>query len=105
MLRQTNRVWIIAAITMLVVASTMLGNAAAQKAAVPKPQDRLAMGESDVKQLLLLMEPDKQGKISKQEYMKFMEEVFERLDKGKTGELDVKKLTQSNVTASRFAGK
>jgi len=105
MLRQTNRVWIIMAITAIVATGGALGNAAAQKASVPKPQDKLALGEDEVKKLLLIMEPDKKGKISKQEYMKFMEAEFERLDKDKNGELDVKKLTQSSVTASRYVGK
>ena len=105
MLRQTNRVWIIVAIAAMVAMGGMLGNAAAQKASVPKPQDKLALGEDEVKKLLLIMEPDKKGKISKQEYMKFMEAEFERLDMDKNGELDVKKLTQSSVTANRFVGK
>ena len=105
MLRQTHRVWIIMAIIVMVATGSVLGNAAAQKASVPKPQDKLALGEDEVKKLLLLMEPDKKGKISKQEYMKFMEAEFERLDKDKNGELYVKKLTQSSVTATRFLGK
>jgi hypothetical protein len=105
MLKQTNRLWSIAAIAAMVAIGGMLGNAAAQKAAVPKPQDKLALGEDQVKKLLLIMEPDRKGKISKEEYMKFMEAEFARLDKDKNGELDVKKLTQSNMTASRFVGK
>jgi hypothetical protein len=104
--KQTTRLWIIGAITAMLASGTMLGgNAAAQKASVPKPQDNLALGEDEVKKLLLVMEPDKRGKISKQEYMKFMEAEFERLDKDKNGELDVKKLTQSSVTANRLVGK
>jgi hypothetical protein len=103
--KQKNRPWGVAVITAMVGMGGMLGSAAAQKASVPKPQDKLALGEDEVKKLLLIMEPDKTGKISKQEYMKFMEAEFARLDKDKNGELDVKKLTQSNVTASRFVGK
>jgi len=95
----------IVVIAVLVVAGTMLGNAAAQKASVPKPQNKLAIGEEGVKQLLPLMDTDKKGMVSKQEFMKFMEAEFERLDKNKKGELNVKELTQSNLTASRFAGK
>jgi hypothetical protein len=105
MLRQTNRLWIIVAIAAMVASGSMLGNAAAQKASVPKPQDKLALGEDEVKKLLLIIEPDEKGKISKQEYMKFMEAEFERLDKDKNGELDVKKLTQSSVAANRYVGK
>jgi Ca2+-binding EF-hand superfamily protein len=95
----------IVAITAMVATGGVLVTAAPQKASAPKPQDNLALGEDEVKKLLLIMEPDKKGKISKQEYMKFMEAEFERLDKDKNGELDVKKLTQSSVTANRYVGK
>jgi len=57
----------------------------------------LALGESDVKQLLLLMDTDKNGRVSKKEYMDFMEAEFDRLDKDKSGDLDVKELTQSSL--------
>jgi Ca2+-binding EF-hand superfamily protein len=70
MLRLTK---IILVIAVLVATCAMLGSAVAQKAAVPRPQDKLALGEDEVKQLLLLMDADKNGKISKQEFMKFME--------------------------------
>jgi 5S rRNA maturation endonuclease (ribonuclease M5) len=58
------------------------GTATAQNSA-PKSQHKLALGQDDVKQLLLLMDTDRNGKISKQEHMKFMEAEFERLDKDK----------------------
>lgn len=105
MLKQTNRIWIIMAIAAMVAAGRMLGNAAPQKASAPKPQDKLALGEDEVKKLLFIMAPDTSGKISKTEYMKFMEAEFERLDKDKSGELDAKKLAPSTLTASRFVGK
>jgi len=105
MLRRTNRLLIVATITVLLAALSMLGNAAAQKDSVPKPQDKLALGENDVKHLLPLMEADRHGKVSRQEYMKFMAAEFDRLDKVKSGELDVKVLTQSNLSVSRFVGK
>ena len=104
-MKRPNKAWIIALITVLVVAGTLLVNAAAQKAAVPKPQDKLAIGENEVKQLLLLMETDKKGMVSKQEFLNFMQAEFDRLDKDKTGLLNVKALTQSNMSASRFVGK
>jgi hypothetical protein len=105
MLMRKNRLWIVVAIAILVVMGTMLGTAAAQKASVPKPQNKLAMGEDGVKQLLPLMNTDSKGMVSKQEFMKFMEAEFERLDKSKNGELNVKELTQTSLTASRYAGK
>jgi hypothetical protein len=100
-----NRVRFIVAITVVVAAATFLGTAAAQKVSVPRPQDRLAMGEEHVKQLLLIMETDSNGMISRQEYMEFMEAEFQRLDKNKQGRLDARQLNQSTLSAGRFAGK
>jgi EF hand len=75
----------------------------AQKSAVPKQQNPLALGEDEVKRLLLLMDAHKTGKITKQEWMQFMEAEFDRLDKNKSGELDPKELAQSRLRASPFA--
>jgi len=102
MVRHTNIVLVIVVMAVLVATWAMLGTAVAQRAATPKPQDKLALGEAEVKQLLLLMDTDKNGKISKQEWMKFMEAEFDRLDKSKNGELDVKELTQSKLRVSHF---
>jgi hypothetical protein len=105
MLRRTN---IVLAIAMLVQTWAIPGSAPAQKQAVPKPavlqpQDKLSLGQKEVTQLLLLMDTDKNGRVSKQEFMKFMEAEFDRLDKNKTGDLDVGELTQSKLRASQIA--
>jgi hypothetical protein len=65
------------------------------KANVPKPQNTLVLGESEVKELLLLMEPDKNGKITKQAWMKFVGQEFDKLDKDNKGELDAQELRRS----------
>jgi hypothetical protein len=105
MLRRSKKTWALV-VTLLMLASLgLFGTAAAQKASVPRPQDKLAMGEDQVRQLLALMDADKNGKVSKEKYLRFMEAEFERLDNEKKGELDVKELTKSTATASRFAGK
>lgn len=106
--RRMGAVSVVAVAIVLVATGTILGTPfAMQKASVPKPQDRVALGEAEVKQLLLLMDTDKNGKISKQEYMAFMEAEFNRLDKDKSGELDAKELSQSRLTASHpsYVGK
>jgi Ca2+-binding EF-hand superfamily protein len=100
MLTRTSIVWANITIAVLVASLVMLGTAAGQRQAVPKLQDKLVLGENEVKQLLLLMDTDQSGKISKQEWMKFMEAEFDRLDKDKKGQLDVKELTQSKLRAS-----
>jgi hypothetical protein len=79
--------------------------AAAQKVdrSVPRQQQTLAIGEDDVKQLLLLMDTDKNGKISKKEFMEYMSAEFDRLDRDKNGELDPKELAYSSIRPSRPA--
>ena len=100
MLKQRNMVFAVLVVATLFAIGATPGSAFAQKAAVPKPQDTLALGEEQAKQLLLLMDGDKKGKISKQEWMRFMEAEFDRLDKNKTGQLDVKELTESQLRVS-----
>lgn len=73
----------------------------AQKASVPKQPTKDSMAQQNVKELLLLMDTDKNGKISKQEWMKFMEAEFDALDKDKKGELDQKELLQSTMSVKR----
>lgn len=103
MLKQRNILLVVLLVAALFAIGAVVGTSFAQKAAVPKPQDKLALGEDEVKQLLLLVDTDKTGKITKQEWMKFMEAEFDRLDKNKSGELDTKELAQSKLRVSPFA--
>lgn len=72
---------------------TALGAGISQKT-VSKPPDKLTIGIENIKQLLLLLDA-KDGRISKQEWMKFMEAEFDKLDTEKKGELDQMRLRQS----------
>lgn len=105
MLRQAGKPLALVLSSAFLLTVGLLGALGAQKASVPRPQDKLALGEAEVKQLLLLMDCDQDGRVSKEHYMRFMEAEFNRLDKAKTGALDVRELTKSTETASRFAGK
>ena len=95
MSKRENLLFVIVVLMFALVAA-----AAGQRASTPKAQDKKALGEGEVKELLLLMDTDKNGKISKAEYMKFMEAEFDRLDKDKSGELDPKELTESQFRVS-----
>lgn len=75
--------------------------AAADKGGTPRPPDKQILAQDEVTQLLLLMDANKDGNISKQEWMKFMEAEFDRLDKNKNGVLNVKELAASRVRATR----
>jgi hypothetical protein len=103
MLKRTNVTLLVGFIAVLLAIWTMHETAIAQKAAVPKPQDNVTLGEDEVKQLLILMDADNDNKVSRQEFVQFMDAEFDRLDKKKNGVLDVKELAQSRLRASHFA--
>jgi hypothetical protein len=103
MLKRTNIVWVIVVVAVIIATWAITGTMVGQTtASVPKVQDKLALGRAEVTQLLLLMDTDRNGKISKQEYMKFMEDEFDRLDRDKSGELDVAELAHSDFRVSHF---
>jgi sulfatase maturation enzyme AslB (radical SAM superfamily) len=83
----------------MMIAAIVVGLATARSlapTAVAAP--RADAGIKQTMQLLVLMETDTGGKVSKAEFMKFMEAEFDKLDKNKDGELDVKELTQSQYS-------
>ena len=88
-------------VVLMSVALALTSAAFAQKASVPKQQEQAALTGPHVKELMLLMDTNENGKISKQEWMKFMEAEFDRLDKDKSGELSAQELLQSRVSVSQ----
>lgn len=104
MSKRKNIVLFVLSVAALLALQTSRGKSFAQDtASVPKPQDNLAIGENDAEQLMLLIGPNKHGKITKQAWMKFMAAEFDRLDKDKSGSLDVKELAESRLHVSPFA--
>jgi len=101
MVRKGNSRKAMVALAALLVGGTVAGTAVAQKENVPKAQNKVAIGEDEVRQLLLLMDTDKNGKISRQEFMNFMQAEFDRLDTDRNGELDQKELTKSQIRVAR----
>ncbi len=87
---------------LMALAAVMSGESRAQTTtASPKSPNTGAMAEANVKQLLLLMDTDKNGKISKKEWMDFMSKEFDRLDTDHSGELDQKELMKSPFLVRR----
>jgi len=68
----------------------------------PSPAVRQAMDLA--RQLLPYMDKDKNGKISKAEFMSFMEAEFNALDSEKTGELTVEQLSKSVLFSGKKPG-
>ena len=88
--------------SLLIAVMSAGGVAVAQKTgAAAAQQDKFAIANADVKELLLLMDADKSGKVSKREWMSFMEAEFTRLDKDGSGELDLNELRQSGISLRR----
>ncbi|HET8922502.1 MAG TPA: hypothetical protein VFN26_05845 [Candidatus Acidoferrum sp.] len=90
-------------ISWMIAMCSLAGTAFAQKASVPKVRPAKATLENEnVRELLLQMDTDKDGKISKQEWMKFMEAEFDRLDRDKSGTLNRQELLQSKLLVRNF---
>jgi Ca2+-binding EF-hand superfamily protein len=87
----TRRNWLLAV-------TSVSGFAIAQRLGASAQQDKFAAANENVKELLLLMDTDKSGKISKREWMSFMEAEFNRLDKDGSGELDLNELRQTGIS-------
>jgi hypothetical protein len=72
-------------------------SAAPQSAAPQSAISPLQKGEYNTVQLLQLMDKDRNGKVSRAEFMKFMNDEFDRLDVNKDGELDVNELAELHL--------
>lgn len=92
---------LVSALAALAATRAMAANAVQEKETLGKPPGTLVLGQDQVEQLLLLMDTDKNGKISKAEWMNFMSAEFDRLDKDKDGELDVHEIALSRLRATR----
>src|ERR1700733_13516666 len=79
----------------VIIAAYTVALSFAQKANVPIRQDVVALLQPKVIEVLFLMNADRNGKISKKDFMNRMEAVFDRLDKDRHGELDPRQFRQS----------
>jgi hypothetical protein len=76
-----------------------VGIAAAQNTVSPPTPGQVTMGEDDAKKMVLLMDADKNGQVSREEFKTFMDAEFKRLDTDKSGEIDVNEMRHSLFTA------
>ncbi len=84
-------------------ALAVLGPALAPKSfaqmttASPKSPNLPFIAEQNAKQIMLLMDTDKDGRISKKEWMNFMSKEFDRLDTNHDGYIDQKDLLATQL--------
>jgi hypothetical protein len=79
----------------VIIATYAVAPSSAQKVNLPIQQDVVALAQPKVMEVLPLMDTDRNGKISKKDFMNLMDAVFDRLDKDKKGELDPRQFRQS----------
>jgi hypothetical protein len=99
----SKQIKVVLTIAALAAISAISGNGAEQGQTLPKPPDKQTVRADQVKQLLLLMDTDKNGKISKEEWLALMAAEFDRLDKDKSARLDVKEIAPYALRARHFA--
>jgi len=104
MRRQTKLGLIVLLMVTLFTIGRMVRPAFARdRATAPETQGRQLLTGDELKLLFVLMDTDKNGKVSKQEWMTFMGTVFETLDQKKKGELDANDLAQLRFRKSAFS--
>ena len=97
--RRNKLVTMVLLIALLFTAGPFVGD----RAAGPERQSEKTLTGEDIKLIFSLMDTNKDGKISKQEWTSFMGSMFDRLDTGKTGELTPQEVSQLKWAAGTFA--
>ena len=99
MLTRTQQLGLIATVAVMFAVATVVKSADAAGQAstggTPSftPQSKpVAAGENEAKKMLVLMDTDKSGTVSRKEFMDYMAAEFDRLDVNHDGVLDVKEL-------------
>ncbi|MGO8908166.1 MAG: hypothetical protein ACLQDM_02380 [Bradyrhizobium sp.] len=69
-----------------------LAAAAISTSAIAQSKTTKMTATHDVRQLMQLMDRDKNGTVSKEEFMDFMSQTFDRLDVNKSGQLEPEEL-------------
>jgi hypothetical protein len=103
-------VLLVLVISAMLTVGGLIGSVAAQKSTAPPPAEHrsaVVAGEPAAKQMLLLMDTNKDGKVSKEEWMNFMSAEFDRLDTNHDGFVNVKDMERSQIKPVPFyrAGK
>lgn len=84
-------------LTALLLATALCAAAGTVPAAKAADAQSVKKGQTATEELLQLMDKDRNGKVSRQEFMNFMSAEFDRLDVNKDGELDLNELKKLHI--------
>jgi hypothetical protein len=70
---------------------------------VPVVPNKSLIAEPNAKQIMLLLDTDKDGRISKKEWMDFMSQEFDRLDTDHNGYINQKDLLATQIQIHRVS--
>ncbi len=93
MFKQRKTGWLVL-LTVLIAVGITVGSALARETGVPR-HNPLAVAQDATAQLVILMDQDEAGTVSKADFLKFMAAEFDRLDTNRTGVLNVDQLRQA----------
>jgi Ca2+-binding EF-hand superfamily protein len=82
--------------------SLVVGSVSTAAIAVSKRTN--AAAQADIRQLLRLMDKDLNGKVSKDEFLRYMSQTFDRLDVNKSGQLERNELPSAEFPFGRLTG-
>jgi len=106
MLERRKIVLVVLVISALFIVGALIGTVVAQEKDMPPPSEQRSVAiarEKMARQLLVLMDRNKDGKVSKEEWMSFMDAEFDRLDTNHDGFVDAKDMEKSQIQPSHFA--
>jgi Ca2+-binding EF-hand superfamily protein len=89
-------------IVSFVAVSLVAGAVSSDASAASKRTD--AAARSDVRQLLSLMDKDKNGTVSKEEFLQYMSATFDALDVNRSGQLEPTELRNARTPIAKHPG-
>ena len=106
MLQQILRGCAMSALAVLFTIAIATQSAKAEKdgdTTVGAPQVKVAVADEQTREILLLISANEKGKVSEQEFMRYMKAEFDRFDHARSGQVDVKQLARPQaIPASRY---
>jgi|SRR5580698_6413142 hypothetical protein len=93
--------YVVAGFALAALLAAGIGTAIARESISPR-LDSVTLGQEEIQRLLPLMDRDKNGTVSKQEFTAYMDAEFARLEKNKNGDALLESTSQPEVRPINF---